>query len=103
MINMYELLDVIGEALEVKVKGSKFIVTLSNCEVKDHKTSSVIGSCPSVVCDSIDQGADTLFKAIRGKWLVFDAGGSRRREYSASIYQKQQDRSIIKRTGGLNE
>lgn len=97
MLNLYELLDVIGESMNVKIINNQFIVTLQDCEIKDYKKSPIIGPCPSEVGNTIGEAADKLFKSIRGKWLVFDSLNIKqgRREFSATIYQKVLDNKIV--------
>ena len=88
MLNLYELAKIIKKPIKVKVKQSGFVVSFINCEIKDYKSSSVIGSCWGSGI-TIDLAADDYFRQINGKWLVFDSLHlSTRTEFSAEIAQK---------------
>ena len=86
MLNLYELAKVIGEKVVVDAGSDGFRVQFLNCEVKDNKDSTVIGSCWGVG-PTIEIAANNYFRKISGRWLVFNIFG-KRREYSAEISQK---------------
>ena len=88
MLNLYELAKVIREKIVVGIGSDGFMVDFLNCEVKDSKTDSIIGSCWGEG-PTIDFAADDYFRKIKGRWLVFDAHEKgKRREYSAEISPK---------------
>ena len=104
MLNLYELAKVIKEEIVVSVGSNGFCVQFLNCEVKDHKTDSIIGSCWGEG-PTIDTAADDYFRKINGKWLVFDAHPKeKRREYSAEIAvnARKQDTIDITSEGKVN-
>lgn len=87
MLNLYELAKVIGERVVVDVGSDGFRVQFFDCEVKDNKNSTVIGSCWGIG-PTIEIAANAYFRKISGRWLVFDSFG-KRREYSAEIHQNK--------------